>query len=163
MGALGSIRASRRSAAQYHDSLITPEALASCPCPFLLSPSQWGTIGQSVATVCQLCLELQSYSYPALQERQRECSMRLYWLLGTSVRKMTTFSPHSRFSLGAELDEETGGTCTSRSFREEIPFMEAKLTLSGSMDSGKLRASSMRSLLATSRLVTVWSIPFCPL
>src|SRR5215471_1421491 len=42
----------------------------------LLSPSELGTIGQSVATVCQLRMELQSYSYPALQERQRECSIR---------------------------------------------------------------------------------------
>jgi hypothetical protein len=52
---------------KYRDSLIIPEALASCTCLFLLYPSELGTIGQIVATVCQLRMERQEYSYPALQ------------------------------------------------------------------------------------------------
>src|SRR5713226_4639111 len=76
MGAPRCIRASRRSTAKYRDSLIIPEALASCTCLFLLYPSELGTIGQSVATVCQLRMELQEYSHPALTYQQRECSMR---------------------------------------------------------------------------------------
>ena len=59
MGAPRCIRASRRSTAKYRDSLMIPEALSSCTCLFLLYPSELGTIGQSVATVCQLRMELQ--------------------------------------------------------------------------------------------------------
>src|SRR5260370_38929613 len=56
---------------------MIPEALASCTCLFLLYPSELGTIGQIVATVCQLrMMERQEYSNPAFQERQRESSMR---------------------------------------------------------------------------------------
>jgi len=66
MGAPRCIRASRRSTAKYRASLIIPEALASCTCLFLLYPSELGTIGQIVATVCQLRMELQQYSNPAL-------------------------------------------------------------------------------------------------
>ena len=76
MGAPRCIRASRTSTAKYHDSLMIPEALASCTCLFLLYASELGTIGQSVATVCQFRRELQQYSHPALQYRQGECSMR---------------------------------------------------------------------------------------
>jgi hypothetical protein len=78
----------------------------------------------------------------------KDLDVQVYWLLGTSVRKMTTFSPIHSFPLAPNSMERQGGTCTSRSFREEIPLMEAKLTLSGSMDSGKLCASSMRGLLS---------------
>jgi hypothetical protein len=76
MGAPRCIHASRTSTAKYRDSLLIPEALASGTCLFLLSPSELGTIGPMVATVCQLRRELQEYSHPALTYRQRECSMR---------------------------------------------------------------------------------------
>ena len=66
MGAPRCIRASRRSTAKYRDSLMIPEALASGTCLFLLYPSELGTIGQMVATVCQFSMERQEYSHPAL-------------------------------------------------------------------------------------------------
>jgi 5-methylcytosine-specific restriction enzyme B len=78
-------------------------------------------------------------------------------------KKWPLSPPRSRFPLDVELDGETRMTCSSRSFREESLLMEEKLTLSGSTDSGKLCTSRTRGLFGTSRLVTVWSIPFSPL
>lgn len=45
--------------------------------------------------------------------------------------KWPTSPTRSIFSLGAELNWETRGTCSSRSFREDISIMQEKLALAG--------------------------------
>jgi len=83
--------------------------------------------------------------------------------LGHPFEKWPLSPPQPRFSLGAELDGETRRTSSSRSFREEILLMVETLSLSGSIDSGKLCTSRTKDLLGIPRLVTAFSILFSPL